>query len=94
MENSSFGEPRQVSKMGIVAVNPEEIAFPGDDVIFKAKPQWFEIAEDMDRFYAFISEVSLLLNGPVPPENPDNCKWCYYRICTRESRGTQEDTPF
>lgn len=94
LENPAFGEPKRVSKMGIVAINPEEITFPSDDVIFKAKPQWFEIAEDMDRFYAFISEVSRLLSGPVPPENSDNCKWCHYRICTRDSSGTQEDIPF
>lgn len=94
LENPAFGEPRKVSKMGVVAINPEEISFPGDNVIFKAKPQWFEIKEDMDRFYAFISEVSKLLNDPCPPENPDNCKWCYYRICTQKSKDAQNDIPF
>jgi CRISPR/Cas system-associated exonuclease Cas4 (RecB family) len=94
LENPAFGEPKKVSKMGVIAINPEEISFPGDNVVFKAKPQWFEIEEDMDRFYAFISEISKLLNGPVPSENPDNCKWCYYRICTQKSKNTQEDTPF
>ena len=80
--------------MGVIAINPEEITFPGDNVIFKAKPQWFEIAEDMDRFYAFISEVSQLLNGPEPVENPDSCKWCYYRICTQKKQNVQENIPF
>jgi hypothetical protein len=94
LENPAFGEPRKVSKMGIVAISPEEISFPGDDVVFKAKPMWFEIAEDMDRFYAFIAEISALLNGPPPPENPDRCKWCYYRICTAKPRVVQEDLPF
>lgn len=84
LENPAIGEPKKVSKMGIVAINPEEISFPGDNVVFKAKPQWFEIAENMDRFYAFISEVSQLISGPVPTENPDTCKWCYYRICTHK----------
>ena len=79
LENPEEGSPRKVSKMGIIAVNPEDISFPGDDVIFKAKPHWFEIKEDMDRFYAFISEVSALLNGPVPKEDPINCQWCNYR---------------
>ncbi|HJX46009.1 MAG TPA: PD-(D/E)XK nuclease family protein [Patescibacteria group bacterium] len=94
LENPSYGEPKKVSKMGIVAINPEEITFPGDKVIFKAKPTWFEIEEDMDRFYAFISEVSDLLNGSVPKEDPDNCKWCYYRICTVKSKEIQQDIPF
>lgn len=94
LENPAFGESKNVSKMGVIAINPEKIEFPGKEVIFKAKPQWFEIAEDMDRFYAFISEVSELLNGPQPPENPDRCKWCYYRICTQKEKATQEDIPF
>ncbi len=94
LENPDFGEPKKVSKMGIVAINPEEITFPGENVIFKAKPQWFEIAEDMDRYYTFISEVSALLNDPEPQENPDNCKWCYYRICTQKEKSGQQDIPF
>ncbi len=94
LENPSFGEPKKVSKMGVVAINPEEISFPGNNIIFKAKPQFFEIAEDMDRFFAFISEISQLLKGPTPPENPDKCKWCYYRICTAKPGLTQEDIPF
>lgn len=39
LENPAFGEPKKVSKMGIVAINPEEISFPDEDVIFRAKPQ-------------------------------------------------------
>ena len=94
LENPAFGETKNVSKMGVIAINPEKIEFPGKEVIFKAKPKWFEITEDTERFYAFISEVSGLLNGPKPPENPDNCKWCYYRICTQKEKPTQEDIPF
>ena len=94
LENPAFGEPKKVSKMGVIAINPEEITFPGETVIFKAKPQWFEIAEDMDRFYAFISEISKLIEGPVPPENPDICKWCYYRICTQKPENSAQELPF
>ncbi len=94
LENPAAGTPKKVSKMGVIAISPEEISFPGDDVIFKAKPHWFEIKEDMDRFFAFISEVSAFLNGPVPPENPDNCKWCYYRICAPKPEKTESDLPF
>ena len=94
LENPEIGEPKKVSKMGVITINPEEISFPKEDVIFKAKPRWFEIEEDMDRFYAFIAEVSKLLNGPPPPENPDNCKWCYYRICTQKPPEGQDEIPF
>ncbi len=81
LENPAYGAAKKVSKMGVIAINTEEISFPGENVIFKAKPQWFEIEEDLDRFYAFISEISKLLNGPAPEENK-NCQWCHYRICT------------
>lgn len=94
LENPTEGKVRKVSKMGVVAITPESVSFPGDNVIFKAKPQWFEIAEDMDRFYAFISEVSELLNGPAPAENSDRCKWCYYRMCTQQPKAVQDDIPF
>ena len=50
--------------------------------------------KDMDRFYAFISEISKLLNGPCPPENPDSCKWCYYRMSTKKPLGATEEIPF
>ncbi len=94
LEFPALGEPKKVSKMGVVAINPEEIMFSKNEVIFKAKPYWFEITEDMERFYNFISEISALLNGPVPPENPENCKWCYYRICTQKGNSIKEDIPF
>ena len=94
LENPAFGEAKKVSKMGVIAINPEEISFPGEKVVFTAKPLLFEIEEDMDRFFAFISEVSKLANGPEPPENSDNCKWCYYRLCTTKVKDKQEDFPF
>jgi len=95
LENPDFGEPKKVSQMGVIAINPEEISFPKEDVIFKAKPRWFEIKEDMERFYAFINEVSKLLNGSMPKTN-DNCAWCKYRICFAkpEEQEVQYDLPF
>ncbi|OGC92220.1 hypothetical protein A2899_04985 [Candidatus Amesbacteria bacterium RIFCSPLOWO2_01_FULL_49_25] len=93
LEHPSFGSPRPVSQMGIVAINPEDISFPGEKVIFTAHPRFFAIDEDMDRFYGFIKEVSALLNGPPPPDNP-NCSWCKYRLCFRPSSPVQSDLPF
>lgn len=93
LENPDYGEAKKVSQMGVIAINPEEIAFPGENVIFKAKPQWFEIEEDMDRFYSFISEVSHLLNGPTPKPSED-CNWCKYRICFAKPEGETEETLF
>lgn len=94
LENPAFGSPRKVSVMGVIAINPESISFPGDNVVFTAKPQWFEIAEDMDRFYAFITEISKHLNSDTPGENPEKCKWCYYRSLTKRAEKTEDDIPF
>lgn len=94
LENPAFGEAKKVSRMGVVTINPEEVLFPDGTVVFKAKPQWFEITEDMNRFYAFISEISKLLNGPVPPENPDNCKWCFYRAGPKTAANQPNPLPF
>src|SRR3972149_8220242 len=92
LENPAFGAPKKVSTMGVVTVSPEEISFPGENVIFKAKPQFFEIEEDMERFYAFILEVSKLLDGPVPKENPD-CAWCQYSLCFAKPPEGQREIP-
>lgn len=94
LENPFFGTPKKVSKIGIVAISPENISFQGEDIIFKTKPRWFEIETDMDKFFTFISKVSKLLNGSVPDVNPDKCKWCYYRISTQKPIEAQVEIPF
>lgn len=93
LENPDFGQPKKVSKMGIIAINPEEISFPGEKVIFKARPQWFEIEEDMDRFYAFIAEVSKLLNG-LAPKPSETCLWCKYRAYFHQPSAKSDELPF
>jgi len=93
LENPIEGSPIKVSKMGIVAISPQAIEYPKDDVIFKTKPIWYEVPEDMDSFYNVMSEVSKLLNGPEPPIT-ESCKWCEYRMCFVKSKEKQEDIPF
>ena len=93
LENPSYGAAKKVSKMGVIAISPEDISFPDDKVIFKANPSWFEIKEDMESFYNFVSEVTDLLEDPTPPENPD-CQWCKYRLCFADPGDLQEEIPF
>lgn len=78
LENPAFGEKKKTSKMGVIIISPESIELVDGHVIFKSKPQWFEIKEDMDSFFDLIAEVSNLLNGKLPPPSP-NCAWCKYR---------------
>jgi len=94
LENPLQDEPRKISKMGLVVVSPDSIAFEDGHVVFKTKPSWYEIKEDMDGFFDFISEVSSLLNDPVP-EATRTCKWCVYRdYFSTDKEDEQEDFPF
>lgn len=96
LENPLQAEPKKISKMGVVVVSPETIEFQDGGVVFKSKPNWFEIAENMEVFFDFISEVSELLNGSMPTIN-EECQWCKYRLCfnkPEKANGTQEEIPF
>ena len=78
LENPESGEAKTISKMGLVVVSPQSVEFTKGEVIFKTTPKWFEVKVDMDSFYTFVSEISQLLNGPVPEPTP-SCNWCQYR---------------
>jgi len=94
LENPLQDVPRKVSKMGLIVVSPDSISFEDGHVVFKTKPTWYEIKEDMEDFYEFISEVSNLLGGPVP-DSTKTCKWCVYRDYFSPNPGDeQEEIPF
>ena len=94
LENPLQDVPRKVSKMGLIVVSPDSISFDDGHVVFKTKPTWFEIKEDMEGFYDFISEVSSLLNNPVP-ESTKTCKWCVYREHFPPlTSATEDELPF
>lgn len=70
--------PKKISIMGVVIVAPETIEFKDGKIMFSSKPQWFQIKEDMNGFFDFIKEVTILLEGPLPSPT-ESCKWCQYR---------------
>ena len=78
LENPQEGERKNVSKMGLVIVAPEQIGFKNGFVYFKSTPQWFEIKEDMAGFLNFIGNVNEVLDSEPPQPSPE-CKWCIYR---------------
>jgi len=80
LENPQMGASKKVVKMGVVVVSPESIHIDKGGFVFTTKPKWFPIKEDMKGFFDFITQVSRLLNGPVPSPS-QNCLWCKYRIC-------------
>jgi len=72
------GEPKQVSKLGLVVMYPDRVKFARGEAFLSFPPKWLEINVGRDDFLKFMKGVNKLLDGPVPPENPD-CKWCEYR---------------
>jgi len=90
LENPTFGDKKKVSKLGIIVVSPEQIGFKNGFIFFKSTPQWFEITENMPRFFDFIGEVSTVLDGDLP-QPTDSCKWCIYRTRFEPKKIIEED---
>ncbi len=84
LENPLEGESKEVSHMGIVALSPQAIELKDGEIIYRAKPQYFEIRADMPHFFKFIEEISVFLDGPVPLET-EGCKWCKYKGYARQT---------
>ena len=74
----AHGEVRNITKMGLIIMYPDQVKFEGGEAHMTFPPKWMEIPMENDKFIGFITKVSGLLEGPTPPENPD-CKWCKYR---------------
>ena len=93
LENPAKDQPKKISKMGVVAISPSEIAFHKGHIFFRSKPHWFEISEDMNGFYNFIDQVSALLEGDLP-QPTENCQWCIYRNHFENGQNGADDLPF
>ncbi len=72
------GEVKHITKLGLVIMYPDQVKFEDNQAILNFPPKWLEIDIKRDDFLKFMEGVNALLEGPVPPENPD-CKWCEYR---------------
>lgn len=72
------GGPIEVTKLGLVIMYPDQVKFVKNQAVISFPPKWIEVSTEKDNFLKFIKGVSDLLEGPIPPENPD-CKWCGYR---------------
>lgn len=77
-EYPKIGEPKQITKLGLVVMYPDRVKFARGEAFLSFPPKWLEVELKKDSFLKFMKDVSDLLEGPVPPENP-NCKWCEYR---------------
>ncbi len=77
-ENPSRGIPKEITKLGLVIMYPDKTKFENGKAVIDFPPQWLEVDIKKDSFLEFIGEINDLLEGEVPPENP-NCSWCKYR---------------
>lgn len=77
-EHPAHGAPKNITKLGLIIMYPDQVTFADGQASLTFPPQWLEIDIKKDSFLKFIADVSSLLEGPTPPENP-NCQWCKYR---------------
>lgn len=77
-EHPAKGDSKKVTKLGLVVMYPDRVKFAKGEAFLSFPPKWLEIKIEKDGFINFIQEIQKLIDGPVPPENP-NCKFCQYR---------------
>lgn len=69
---------KQITRAGLLVFYPDAVSFGDGVASLTFPPTWLEVPIDRPAFAIFITEVSSLLEGSTPPENP-NCQWCKYR---------------
>ena len=93
-EHPAKGDSKNITKLGLIIMYPDQTKFENGRAVMDFPPQWLEIDIHKDSFSEFIGGVSLLLEGPTPPLNP-NCLWCQYRhLGEKLVRPQTNDTPF
>ena len=75
---STGKEPIKISKMGLISVSPDSIEHVNGKLVFTASPKWHPIEEDMNGFFKLIKNISIVLNGELPPVS-STCGLCIYR---------------
>ncbi len=77
-EHPAKGKSIEVTKLGLIVMYPDRVKFAKGEAFLSFPPKWLEIEIKRENFVKFIEDANKLLEGPIPPENP-NCKWCEYR---------------
>lgn len=77
-EHPKKGEAKRITKTGLLLFYPDSVLLTNNVASLTFPPTLLNVPIDRDGFANFIGEVSLLLEGPTPPENR-NCEWCKYR---------------
>lgn len=96
-ENPNVGEPKKITRSGLLIFYPDKVSFSEGTASLTFPPTWLEVPVDLESFKKFMTEVSDLLEGPIPPET--DCPWCRYRhlgdkLSHAASSETKDDIPF
>lgn len=89
-EHPHDGEAKQISRTGLLVFYPDTVEFADGSASLKFPPTWLEVPIEREKFLAFMEEVNSLLEGPMPPENPE-CAWCKYRNLGSALKNPQPD---
>lgn len=93
-EHPQSGEPKTISRAGLLIFYPDAVSFGSGSASLTFPPTWLEVPIDRGAFSQIIADVSRLLEGSTPPENPD-CAWCTYRhLGETFARSQTSDIPF
>lgn len=78
-EHPAKGEVKNISKLGLIIMYPDQTNFINGRAVMDFPPQWLEVDIHKDSFLTFMQKVSDFLEGPTPLEN-QKCQWCKYRL--------------
>lgn len=74
-----------VSKLGLLYFTPDSCEqTTSTRQMLQGPMTWVEIQRDDKSFVGFLHDVVRLLDGPLPPPEPDHCEWCRYLAETHE----------
>ena len=74
-----------VTRLGILAFEPEKFAAAGGVGALSGGLSWIEIPRDDGALYGFLAEVLSVLERPQPPGGAALCPWCVYRDASRRT---------
>jgi hypothetical protein len=73
-----------ISRLGLLYFTPDSCELMTDTRQMLEGPMiWIEVERDDESFINFLIEVVTVLDGPLPPPQPEECAWCRYLQRTR-----------
>jgi hypothetical protein len=78
-----------VSSLGLLYFTPDRCTEPAPPrQLLEGEMQWQSVRRDDAAFFIFLEGIVRLLDGPMPPMEPDHCDWCAYRQRTGQAEGS------